>query len=109
VLSPYKTLPPLEIGGTILAVAEGTGAIRAYEAMVYGLEKEEAETKEKWKRLLLQYCKLDSLSMFFVWQHWKRRVAVAFDGTTDGMQIGRNHDPLGFGNLDFQVLVRATE
>jgi hypothetical protein len=34
VLSPYETLPPLEIGGTMVAVAEGTGAIRAYEAMV---------------------------------------------------------------------------
>jgi hypothetical protein len=75
VLSPYATLPPLEIGGSMLAVAEGTGAIRAYEAMVYGLEKEDAETKEKWKRLLLQYCKLDTLSMFFVWQHWKRLAA----------------------------------
>jgi len=75
VLSPYGTLPPLEIGGSMLAVAEGTGAIRAYEAMVYGLEKGDAETKEKWKRLLLQYCKLDSLSMFFVWQHWKRLAA----------------------------------
>jgi Domain of unknown function(DUF2779) len=75
VLSPYGTLPPLEIGGTMVAVAEGTGAIRAYEAMVYGLEKEDAATKEKWKRLLLQYCKLDSISMFFVWQHWKRRAA----------------------------------
>ena len=75
VLSPYKTLPPLEIGGTMVAVAEGTGAIRAYEAMVYGLEKEDVKTKEKWKRLLLQYCKLDSLSMFFVWQHWRRLAA----------------------------------
>ena len=76
ILSPYKTLPPLEIGGSLVAVAEGTGAIRAYEAMVYGLEKEDAETKEKWKRLLLQYCKLDTLSMVFIWQHWKRLAAV---------------------------------
>jgi hypothetical protein len=75
VLSPYKTLSPLEIGGSLVAVAEGTGAIRAYEAMVYGLEKEDAETKEKWKRLLLQYCKLDTLSMVFIWQHWKRLAA----------------------------------
>jgi len=72
VLSPYETLPPLEIGGTMVAVAEGTGAIRAYEAMVYGLEKSDQVTKEKWKHLLLQYCKLDSLSMFFVWQHWQK-------------------------------------
>ena len=65
-----------EIGGSLVAVAEGTGAIRAYEAMVYGLEKEDAKTKEKWKRLLLQYCKLDTLSMVFIWQHWKRLAAA---------------------------------
>jgi hypothetical protein len=44
--------------------------------MVYGLEKEDAKTKEKWKRLLLQYCKLDTLSMIFIWQHWKRLAAA---------------------------------
>lgn len=76
VLSPYETLPPLEIGDTMVAVAEGTGAIRAYEAMVYGLEKDDPETKKKWKRLLLQYCKLDSLSMFFVWQYWNQLAAT---------------------------------
>ena len=54
-------------------MAEGTGAIRAYEAMVYGLEQDDLKTKEKWKKLLLQYCKLDSLSMFWVWQHWNQR------------------------------------
>ena len=75
VLSPYETLPPLEIGGTMVAVAEGTGAIRAYEAMVYGLEKNDPKTKEKWKHLLLQYCELDSLSMFFIWQHWQQMEA----------------------------------
>ena len=67
---PYASLPPLEINGTMVSVAEGTGAIRAYEAMVYGLEREAPATREKWKRLLLQYCKLDSLSMYMVWEHW---------------------------------------
>jgi hypothetical protein len=70
-LSPYASLPPLEINGTPVSVAEGTGAIRAYEAMVYGLERNEPGTREKWKRLLLQYCKLDSLSMYMVWEHWR--------------------------------------
>jgi hypothetical protein len=32
--SPYASLPPLEINGTMVSVAEGTGAVRAYEAMV---------------------------------------------------------------------------
>lgn len=38
---------------------------------MYGVERNDAATKEKWKRLLLQYCKLDSLSMYMVWEHWK--------------------------------------
>ena len=53
--SRYASLPPLEINGTMVSVAEGTGAIRAYEAMVYGIERNEPATREKWKRLLLQY------------------------------------------------------
>jgi len=71
ILSPYASLPPLEIGGAMLSVAEGTGAVRAYEAMLYGVEQNDTATKEKWKRLLLQYCKLDSLSMYMVWEHWR--------------------------------------
>ena len=70
-LSPYESLPPLEINGTAVSVAEGTGAIRAYEAMVYGVERDDPAAKQKWKRLLLQYCKLDSLSMYLVWEHWR--------------------------------------
>jgi hypothetical protein len=70
-LSPYASLPPLEINGTMVSVAEGTGAIRAYEAMVYGMERNEPARREKWKQLLLQYCKLDSLSMCMVWEHWR--------------------------------------
>jgi hypothetical protein len=71
ILSPYESLPPLEINGTIVSVAEGTGAIRAYEAMVYGMERNDPAAQANWKRLLLQYCKLDSLSMYLVWEHWR--------------------------------------
>jgi hypothetical protein len=69
-LSPYKTLPPLEIDGQPISVAEGTGAIRAYQAMMYGLERDDPAIKEKWKQLLLQYCKLDTLAMVMVWWRW---------------------------------------
>jgi hypothetical protein len=72
-MSPYESLPPLEINGTKVAVAEGTGAIRAYEAMVYGVERNDPASREKRKRLLLQYCKLDTLSMYLVCHHWTRR------------------------------------
>src|SRR2546425_6659197 len=75
ILSPYATLPPLEIADAMVSVAEGTGAVRAYEAMLYGFEKHDPATREKWKRLLLQYCKLDSLSMLMVWQHWNEKLS----------------------------------
>ena len=73
--SPYASLPPVEIGGQLVNVAEGTGAIRAYEAMMYGAERDDAELRGQWKQLLLQYCKLDTLSMAFVWRRWIQAAA----------------------------------
>ena len=43
-----------------------------YEAMVYGVEKDDPQTKDKWKSLLLQCCKLDTLSMVMVWRRWNQ-------------------------------------
>ena len=73
ILSPYESLPSLEINGKSIVVAEGTGAMRAYEAMLYGVERKDRQLKAHWKHLLLQYCKLDTLSMVLVWKHWLRR------------------------------------
>jgi hypothetical protein len=70
VASPYEALPSLQINGRPVVVAEGTGAVRAYEAMLYGCEKDSIETKAHWKKLLLQYCALDTLAMVMIWQHW---------------------------------------
>lgn len=71
-LSPHKSLPPLEINGQDAFVNEGTGAITAYQAMLYGPQKGDMSIKERWKNLLLQYCKLDTLAMVMIYQHWKR-------------------------------------
>ena len=60
-------------------MAQGTGAIRTYEAIVYGVERNEPAIREKWKRLLLHYSKLDSLSVYHVWEHWRGR-AKQVDG-----------------------------
>lgn len=76
VLSPYETLPSLQIAGVPVVVVEGTGAIRAYEAMVYGVERNDPSTLEAWKSLLLQYCKLDTLAMVMVWKHWTERCSL---------------------------------
>jgi hypothetical protein len=70
ILSPYQALPSLEIQGNPVVVADGTGAMRAYEAMMYGLERDDVETRRRWRDLLLQYCKLDTLAMVMLWQYW---------------------------------------
>jgi hypothetical protein len=79
-LSPYASLPPLEIQGQPVVVAEGTGAMRAYEAMMYGLEWEDTDVRARWKQLLLQYCKLDTLAMVMLWQHWSQRISETGKG-----------------------------
>lgn len=69
---PYAALEPLEINGVLQEVAEGTGAVRAYFAMAYGLERDDAEARDRWSQLLLEYCKLDTLAMVLIWEHWQR-------------------------------------
>ena len=69
---PYHSLPPLEINGVRQDVREGTGAIRAYEAMMYGVERTDLVAKAAWSGLLRQYCKLDTLSMVLIFEHWRR-------------------------------------
>lgn len=63
--SPYQALPALMIDGREIAVAEGQGATLAYYAMMEGGEA------ERWRRLLRQYCELDTLAMVMVWWHWR--------------------------------------
>lgn len=72
---PYRTLPKIEIAGVLQDVHEGTGAMRAYQEMMYGAEKNVPATKDKWAALLKQYCALDTLSMVLVLEHWRRLTA----------------------------------
>ena len=73
---PYAALPPLTIAGVEQDVREGTGAIRAYEAMMYGDERNDPVAREQWRALLLQYCKLDTLSMVLVYAYWRRATGL---------------------------------
>jgi uncharacterized protein DUF2779 len=74
---PYHALQPIVINDVAHDVREGTGAVRAYEAMMYGVEKNDQAAKRAWQQLLLQYCKLDTLSMVLVFEHWRRATGVA--------------------------------
>ncbi|MBA3854050.1 MAG: hypothetical protein C0503_06515 [Gemmatimonas sp.] len=71
-LGPYATLPPEIIDGSEAEVKEGTGAVRAYFRMAYGLERDDPAIKTQWSNLLLEYCKLDTLAMVLIWEHWQR-------------------------------------
>ena len=71
---PYAALPSVVIGGTAQDVHEGTGAMRAYQEMMYGLSKTNPEARNGWAALLKQYCKLDTLSMVLILEHWRRVV-----------------------------------
>jgi hypothetical protein len=70
VLSPYKALEEFLIDGETHQVSHGTAAMRAYDRMLYGKEKDNPEFKEKWKKALLDYCQLDTLAMVIVWAYW---------------------------------------
>lgn len=72
---PYAALPPIMINAILQDVREGTGAIRAYEAMMYGVEKDDDLAKSQWASLLTQYCGLDSLSMLLILEYWRRLTA----------------------------------
>lgn len=72
ILSPYATLPPLPIGENEEVVREGTGAMRVYQEMIFGLAKDDAALRERYRSLLLQYCELDTKAMVFIWMHWFR-------------------------------------
>jgi len=75
ILNPYDTLPPLPIGkdGGSEAdevVKEGTGAMRVYQEMMFGLSRNDPGAREKYRKLLLQYCELDTAAMVMIWMHW---------------------------------------
>ena len=73
----YSSLPPCEINGVQQDVHEGTGAMRAYQEMMYGADKHDPGVKSKWSALLKQYCALDTLSMVLILEHWRRQVGCA--------------------------------
>ena len=74
---PYTALPPVEIDGKPERVHEGTGAMQAYQRMMYGEHTGDAVIRDRWATLLKQYCRLDTLSMVLILEHWRRAAGLA--------------------------------
>lgn len=74
-IDPYKTLPALPIGEDEErneVVVEGTGAMRAYQEMVHSVSQQSGEDRAKWKKLLYQYCELDTAAMVIIALYWAK-------------------------------------
>jgi len=69
-LDPYAALPPLPIGEKEDVIREGTGAMRLYQEMMFGMARADAALRQSYRTLLLQYCELDTKAMVFIWMHW---------------------------------------
>ncbi len=70
VINPYKLLPPLDIYEGAETIKDGTGAMRAYEDVMFGLRKGNSLELENYRKALLRYCKLDTLAMVIIWEYW---------------------------------------
>lgn len=57
------------------AVRDGIGAMRSYQEMMYGLSRNDAKHRDAVKKMLLQYCELDTAAMVIIWKHWVSRLA----------------------------------
>lgn len=71
-LNPYDTLPPLPIGEQEEVVREGTGAMRVYQELMFGVSAADPEARKRYRKLLFQYCRLDTAAMVMIWKHWLR-------------------------------------
>ena len=69
-LDPYAALPPLPIGEKEEVIRDGTGAMRLYQEMMFGMARADAALRQSYRTLLLQYCELDTKAMVFIWMHW---------------------------------------
>jgi hypothetical protein len=67
---PYSLLPPFEIYGQSENVHDGTGAMRAYQEMLYGDVSSDQAARREYEKALLRYCKVDTLAMVLIWEHW---------------------------------------
>ena len=69
-VNPYDLLPGIGLYDAAERVQNGTGAMRAYEDLIFGLSKGNTEAKDNISKALMQYCKLDTLAMVIIWEHW---------------------------------------
>jgi hypothetical protein len=74
ITDPYKLLEKRIVDNTkdqVVNVKNGGDAMVAYRDMLYGISKDNPAAKQAYNEALKQYCKLDTLAMVVIWQHWQ--------------------------------------
>jgi hypothetical protein len=69
-VNPYDLLPAVKEVDAY-DVREGTGAMRAYQDMLYGLARNDPQRRGALREALRAYCKLDTLAMVIIWEYWQ--------------------------------------
>jgi len=71
IINPYDTLSPVILDlENEEVVKDGTGAMKAYHELMFGALSKNKNRKEQLKKLLLQYCELDTMAMVIIWKYW---------------------------------------
>jgi phage-related baseplate assembly protein len=52
-------------------VKNGSDAMIAYREMLYGESRNDQNAKDALNDALKKYCKLDTLAMLIIWEHWQ--------------------------------------
>jgi hypothetical protein len=83
-LDPYQTLliPDLDLAKQLdetddsddRGVTDGVGAMRAYQDILYGLNRDNLKLRDSMKDALLRYCELDTAAMVMIWKHWHHQL-----------------------------------
>ena len=87
-LDPYKTLvrpdnfeylgdsiDEDEVNDQERGVTDGVGAMRAYQDMLFGLNRDNPAIRDSMRDSLLRYCELDTAAMVMIWEYWKQKTS----------------------------------
>lgn len=85
-IDPYQSLVLRNTTGISLAdrpddgddfsVNQGVAAMEAYQALLFGERRDDADYADRLRQALLNYCKLDTLAMVMVWMHWRHKLGL---------------------------------
>jgi hypothetical protein len=81
-LDPYRTLVSPDnfeyLGDSVdlededeVGVTDGVGAMRAYQDMLFGMNRDNPAIRDSMRDSLLRYCELDTAAMVMIWEYWK--------------------------------------